>query len=166
MLLGRAATAVDLAALWALRTRAVRGSCAAHYPATVIETWCASAPPASLPVLVNLGSALVAEEDGALAGFAVLDLARGEVDAVFVDPAHQGRGIALDLLRRLDVLAQGRGVQRLFLSASLNAVAFYERAGFTRVRDEVYAHRSGIGIASVFMEKMLLPACDGAAPLR
>jgi GNAT superfamily N-acetyltransferase len=119
-----------------------------------------------LAVLVNLGSAVVAEKDGALAGFAVLDLASGEVDAVFVDPAHQGRGIALDLLRWLEELAQGRGVRRLFLSASLNAVAFYERAGFVRVRDEVYAHRSGIGIASVFMQKMLSPACDGAAPLK
>ena len=115
---------------------------------------------------MNLGTALVAEEDGALAGFAVLDLASGEVDAVFVDPAHQGRGIALDMLRRLEVLAQERGVQRLFLSASLNAVAFYERAGFMRVRDGVYAHRSGIGIASVFMEKVLSSACDGKAPLK
>jgi len=167
MLICRAATAADLAALWPLRTRAVRASCAAHYPATVIETWSASAPPTSLAVLVNLGSAVVAEEeDGALAGFAVLDLASGEVDAVFVEPAYQGRGIARDLLRWLEGLAQGRGVQRLFLSASLNAVAFYERAGFMRVRDEVYAHRSGIGIASVFMEKMLSPACDGAAPLK
>ena len=166
MLICRAATAADLAALWPLRTRPVRASCAAHYPATVIETWSASAPPTSLAVLVNLGSAVVAEEeDGALAGFAVLNLASGEVDAVFVEPAYQGRGIARDLLRWLEGLAQGRGVQRLFLSASLNAVAFYERAGFMRVRDEVYAHRSGIGIASVFMEKMLSPACDGAAPL-
>jgi putative acetyltransferase len=165
MLICRAATAADLAALWPLRTRAVRARCVAHYPATVIETWSASAPPASLAELVNLGSAVVAEEDGKLAGFAVLDLASGEVDAVFVEPRHQGRGIALDLLRWLEGLAQGRGVQRLFLSASLNAVAFYERAGFMRVRDEVYAHCSGIGIASVFMEKMLSPACDGAAPL-
>jgi putative acetyltransferase len=127
MLICRAAIAADLAALWPLRTRAVRASCAAHYPATVIETWSASAPPTSLAVLVNLGSAVVAEEDGALAGFAVLDLASGEVDAVFVEPAYQGRRIARDLLRWLEGLAQGRGVQRLFLSASLNAVAFYER---------------------------------------
>jgi putative acetyltransferase len=102
MLICRAATAADLAALWPLRTRAVRASCSAHYPANVIEIWCASAPPASLVVLVNLGSAVVAEEDGALAGFAVLDLASGEVDAVFVDPAHQGRGIARDLLHWLE----------------------------------------------------------------
>ncbi|MEW7848596.1 GNAT family N-acetyltransferase [Massilia aurea] len=166
MLIYRAASAADIAAMWALRTRAVQARCAAHYPAAVIETWCASAPPASLPRLVEHGSAMVAIDDGRVAGFAVLDLDRGEVDAAFVDPAYQGRGIALDLLRRLEALARGRGLQRLFLSASLNAVAFYERAGFVRVRDEVYAHRSGIGIDSVFMEKMLPPACDGGASIR
>ena len=157
MLNYRAATGADIAAMWALRTRAVQAGCAAHYPAAVIETWCASAPPASLPLLVELGTAMVAIDDGRVVGFAVLDLDCGEVDAAFVDPAQQGRGIALDLLRRLEVLAQQRGLQRLFLSASLNAAAFYERAGFVRVRDEVVAHRSGIGIDSVFMEKMLAP---------
>jgi putative acetyltransferase len=154
MLMQRAATRADLAAMWAVRTRALRAGCSAHYPAAVIDTWSASPAPASLSLHTDAGSAMVAEEEGKVVGFAVLDLGTGEVDAAFVDPAHQGRGIALDLLRRLEVLAQERGLPRLFLSASLNAVPFYERAGFVRLRDEVYPHRSGIGIASVFMEKM------------
>jgi putative acetyltransferase len=156
----RAATQDDLAAMWALRTRALRAGCSAHYPAAVIDTWSASPAPASLAVHAHAGSAVVAEDEGNVVGFAVLDLGTGEVDAAFVDPAHQGRGIALDLLRALETLAQQRGLRRMFLSASLNAVPFYERAGFVRLRDEVYAHRSGIGIASVFMEKMLDPARD------
>jgi putative acetyltransferase len=157
MLIQRAAIRADLAAMWAVRTRALRAGCSAHYPAAVIDIWSASPAPASLALHTDAGSAVVAEEEGNVVGFAVLDLGTGEVDAAFVDPAHQGRGIALDLLRRLEVLAQERGLGRLFLSASLNAVPFYERAGFVRLRDEVYPHRSGIGIASVFMEKMLQP---------
>lgn len=162
----RPAARADLAAMWALRTRAVRAGCAAHYPADAIETWCASPAPASVPLHMDAGGAVLAEEEGAVLGFAVLDLVSGEVDAAFVDPAHQGRGIALDLLRHLETLARERGLRRLFLSASLNAVRFYERAGFVRVRDEVYAHRSGIGIASVFMEKMLDCPRDTAPAVR
>lgn len=155
MLMRRSATTADLAELWELRTRAVRAGCAAHYPAAVIDTWCESAAPASLPLLVRAGGAVVAEEEGTVVGYAVLNLHTGEVDAAFVEPAHQGRGIALQLLGALEALARERCLARMFLSASLNAVPFYERAGFTQVREEIYPHRSGIGIRSVFMEKML-----------
>jgi len=155
MLMRRSATSADLAQLWDVRTRAVRASCTAHYPAAVIDTWCASAAPASLPLLVQSGGAVVAEDEGCVVGYAVLNLHTGEIDAAFVAPAHQGRGIALQLLRQLESLARARGLLRLFLSASLNAVPFYERAGFRQVREEIYPHRSGIGIRSVFMEKLL-----------
>ncbi|WP_229429301.1 GNAT family N-acetyltransferase [Massilia sp. ST3] len=155
MLMQRTATAADLGRLWELRTRAVRATCASHYPPDVIETWCAAAPPVSLPLLVQAGGTVVAEEDGLLIGYAILNQETGEVDAAFVEPAHQGRGIALGLLRELETMARLRGLARMFLSASLNAVPFYERAGFRSVREELYPHRSGIGIRSVFMEKLL-----------
>lgn len=155
MLMRRSATSADLAQLWEVRTRAVRASCADHYPPAVIDTWCASAAPASLPLLVQTGGAVVAEEEGRVVGYAVLNVTTGEIDAAFVEPSHQGRGIALQLLRQLETLARGRGLLRMFLSASLNAVPFYERAGFRQVREEIYPHRSGIGIRSVFMEKLL-----------
>ena len=47
---------------------------------------------------------------------------------------------------------------RLHLSASLNAVPFYRAAGFVALREEAYAHPSGISLASVAMEKVLAPA--------
>lgn len=155
MLRQRTATSADLDDLWALRTRAVRATCASHYPPEVIDTWCATAAPASLPLLIQAGGAVVAEDDGQVLGYAILNTATGEVDAAFVEPAHQGKGIALALVRALEGLALARGLPRMFLSASLNAVPFYERAGFRAVREEVYPHRSGIGIRSVFMEKPL-----------
>ena len=129
----RQALVADIAALWELRTRAVRVSCASHYAPEVIEAWCAAAPPDRLPRLPETG----------------------ELDAAFVDPAEQGRGIAGRLLAALDAMARERGLHRLFLSASLNALPFYERAGYVAVRRETYPHRSGIGLESVFMEKTL-----------
>ena len=141
--------------MWTLRTRAVRLSCASHYPPDVLDAWCASPPPERLPGLVEAGGALVAEEDGKMLGYAILDLDSGEVDAVFVDPGQQGRGIAMGLLAALEAMAVARGVRGLYLSASLNAVPFYECAGFVSVREETYPHRSGLGLRSMFMAKML-----------
>lgn len=151
----RRAEAADLPALWELRTRAIRGGCAGHYPPDVIETWCASAPPEKIAALIAAGGVLVEEEDGRLLGYAILDLDTGELDAAFVEPAQQGRGIARRLLGALDAMAQRHGLRRLFLSSSLNAVPAYERAGYVALRRESYPHRSGIALESVFMEKTL-----------
>lgn len=41
----------------------------------------------------------------------------------------------------------------LLLSASLNAVPFYQRCGFRALREESYPHPSGIPLASVRMQR-------------
>lgn len=151
----RAAGPDDLPVLWELRTRAVAHGCAAHYPESVLATWLAASAPESLPRLLSAGGGVVAKEAGRLLGYAVLDAASGEVDAVFVEPGAQGRGVGALLIKALEEMAQRAGRERLFLSASLNAVPFYRRAGFHAVREEMYPHRSGIAIASVYMEKQI-----------
>jgi GNAT superfamily N-acetyltransferase len=151
----RPAVPNDLEPLWELRTRAVAHACAAHYSEELMSVWLASPPPAALLDLLARGGGLVAEEQGRMLGYAVLDAASGEVEAAFVEPAQQGRGIGALLLRSLEDAARAAGCDRLYLSASLNAVPFYARAGFVAVREELYPHRSGIGIPSVFMEKRL-----------
>lgn len=151
----RPATEADLPELWSLRTRAVRLGCASHYPPAVIATWCAAPPPASMPLLLRAGGGVVMEEQGQAVGYAVLDADSGEVDAVFVEPSWHGQGIGQDLLRAVEALARDNGLDKLFLSASLNALPFYERAGFRALRERMVPHRSGIPIRSVLMEKRL-----------
>lgn len=155
MFIQRMTTEAELADLWSLRTRAVRIGCASHYPPEIIATWSAAPPPATLPLLVRGGGGIVAEEEGRALGYAVLDVDTGEVDAVFVDPAAHGRGVGRALLQSLEAMAREAGLDRLFLSASLNAVAFYERAGFRALRERMVPHRSGIAIRAVVMEKRL-----------
>jgi len=157
----RRAEPADLAGLWELRTRAIRAGCTSHYPGEVIDAWCAAAPPARLPALIAAGGALLIEENGRILGYAILDLASGEIDAAFVEPACQGRGIARRLLAALEAMAVAHGLRRLFLSSSLNAVPAYERAGFVAMRRESYPHRSSIELDSVFMEKTLPCAWHG-----
>jgi GNAT superfamily N-acetyltransferase len=111
--------------------------------------------PASMPRMAEAGWALAAEDEGGLVGYAMVDLELGEVDAVFVDPAHQGRGIGRRLLRALEEMAAAHGYGRVFLTASLNAVPFYRSAGYDPVRDELHDHRSGLKIPAVYMEKHL-----------
>lgn len=148
----------DINALWALRTVAVRISCATHYAPEQITVWTASPVPDSYAAMLAAGGGVVAMQGEAIAGYAMLDADKQEVDAVFVDPARAGLGIGKRLLAALEQLARGRGIARLHLSASLNAVPFYAAAGFTALREQAYAHPSGISLASVAMEKALAVA--------
>ncbi|WP_426070314.1 GNAT family N-acetyltransferase [Janthinobacterium sp. DSP2-3-3] len=154
----RPALPADIAALWALRTVAVRVSCATHYAPEQIAVWTASPVPPAYATMLSAGGGIVAMQDQAIAGYAMLDVIKHEVDAVFVDPARAGLGIGKHLLAALEQLARGRGIGRLHLSASLNAVPFYTAAGFTALREEAYAHPSGISLACVAMEKALAAA--------
>jgi GNAT superfamily N-acetyltransferase len=78
------------------------------------------------------GRGWVVETDGRIVAFAVGSAVDGNIWALFVDPAHEGRGHG----RRLhDTMVQwlwSRGLDRLWLSTTPNTRAqrFYEVAGW------------------------------------
>ncbi|AWH21042.1 GNAT family N-acetyltransferase [Stenotrophomonas sp. ZAC14D2_NAIMI4_6] len=148
----RTGTTDDVATLWALRTRCVRETCSSHYPPEVIAPWSTSPPPSQYARLLGQGGCVVAEDaQGTLLGFGVFDSDANEVDALFVDPGRGGQGIGQALMQRL--LAMADPTREVVLSASLNAVAFYQRQGFVADREELYPHPSGVALASVRMHR-------------
>lgn len=82
---------------------------------------------------------LVAERDGAVAGFGEWDDVddtgedTAELVACYVHPDHQGAGVGAALVERMHEEMRAAGFERVELTASLNAVAFYERRGYDRV---------------------------------
>ena len=78
--------------------------------------------------------------NGELVGFAAVSIARREVRAVYVDPSAAGAGVGARLLQRVERFARALAVPTLHLAATLNAVGFYERHGWTL--DEVSIHPS------------------------
>jgi GNAT superfamily N-acetyltransferase len=78
------------------------------------------------------GRTYVAEEDGALVGFATWLEAGGvfELEDLFVDPGWRRRGIAAALVGRIAEVLRARGVQRLEVTANPHAMGLYRAAGF------------------------------------
>lgn len=146
----------DIPKLWALRTRAVKLTCASHYSAEQIEVWSASPAPESYLRLVVTQGALIAEDEGQLLGYGILDRQTGEVIAVFVEPGQDGKGVGRLLMQGLEAIAAEEHYTRLYLFSSLNAADFYRAMGFVAIRDEAYAHPSGIALRSLYMEKALV----------
>jgi GNAT superfamily N-acetyltransferase len=79
------------------------------------------------------GRTYVAEEDGAVAGFASWAETDGtiELEDLFVDPDYMRRGIATALLNRIADILRAWGVDRLAVTANPHALGFYRAAGFT-----------------------------------
>jgi len=81
---------------------------------------------------IALGEVLVAEVDGAIAGFAVVvdQEDKAELDGLFVEPALWRLGIGKALVNEAVRLARDRGLSLMTVVANPAAQDFYERCGF------------------------------------
>lgn len=163
MALVRRAEIEDARAIRLVHTEAVRALCAGHYAPAEIEAWVAPRPATHYDKAIRGKEFYVAAVGGRVVGFAVLNQDAGEVEAVYVSPRVARCGTGLSLLRALEARALAHGLTSLHLCASLNAVGFYERAGFAR--GELTAHRlpGGVEIACVRMTKGLAESAGGGS---
>ena len=95
----------------------------------------------------------MAEEGDVIVGFGVLNQESAEVEAVYVRPEADRRGIGLEVLGKLEERAGALGLGELRLNASLNAVPFYEKAGYVAQAESKYRLATGVEIACVPMVK-------------
>ena len=95
-------------------------------------------------------------------GFGVLNQLIAEVEAVYVDPEAGRRGIGLEVLLKLEERARALGLRVLRLNASLNAVPFYERAGYVARAQSKYRLLTGVEIACVPMVKAVTLESDAS----
>lgn len=124
----------------------VRSLCLGAYTAAEIEAWLREREPAGFRHAMTKGgeTMLVAERDGAVAGFA--SIKRTVLFGLFVDPAS-GRGAGQPLLQAAEDEVRRRGGAFLSLEATLNAVPFYRRHGCMRqARSTVRRGRRDLGV--------------------
>lgn len=84
------------------------------------------------PLLGERGKGWVAELAGDIVGFAIADLSRANVWALFVDPVFEGRGIGRALHDRMMDWLFAAGADRVWLStdACTRAERFYRAASW------------------------------------
>ena len=151
----RLANAAEIPVLRELRNRAAWAGCTVAYTHEQLERWLAGPLPDRFAALVDAGTVFVAEDGARPVGYGALNVATCEVEAVFVEPEASGRGVGKALLQALEAMARVRGLARLTLSASLNAVPFYSAAGYEALRNEDFRLASGAVLACVVMHKRL-----------
>jgi N-acetylglutamate synthase-like GNAT family acetyltransferase len=85
--------------------------------------------------LIESGNSLVAERDGAVAGFAMwrpIGEITAEVDGLFVDPTCWRRGVGSALMTALAQTVVATGLRQLYVIAGPGSADFYRRGGFAR----------------------------------
>jgi GNAT superfamily N-acetyltransferase len=145
----------DRAGICAVHVRAIRETCGRAYSPEQVSAWSGLLSPDSYTAVLKERFLLVATDEGVIVAFGQLDRATGEVDAVYVRPDRQREGIGRRVLGALEAEARKSGIRTLELSATLNALSFYEAAGYTRRRPTVHRLPTGAELECVRMDKEL-----------
>ncbi len=151
----RKARADDAQAVHTLRNRAIRAQSRGFYTDEAIALWTAGEIASNRFGQAVAQSFYVAELDGRVQACGAVDAASGKLDAIFVDPAHMRKGLGSAMLRHLEQIAVTHAISVLHLEATLNAVVFYSRSGFVRVRDCQYQSPRGFALDCVVMHKQV-----------
>jgi len=158
MLTIRNAQPEDCEAIRNVHITAVKGIRTSLYTPEELQSWAVPKKPESYEESIRTKEFFVADEDGVILGFSVLNRETAEIEAVYVSPQASRRGIGLELIRTLEERAIALGLEVLRLNASLNAVPFYLRAGFMAEAESKYRLSTGLEIACVPMVKLMSQA--------
>src|SRR4029077_8833979 len=113
-----------------LHKASVRALCAGAYSPGQIEAWLAPRVPQNYRNAMTVGgeTMFVAQRAEAVVGFA--SIKASVLMGLYVDP-DGGRGAGRILLQAVEAHARSNGAAVLTLQATLNAVPFYRRRGFS-----------------------------------
>lgn len=151
----RNASQVDRESIRTIHTRAVREISGNYYTPKEIRHWLESLGPDIYGNTSGTDEFIVAEHRESVIGFGLIDCASSLIVGIYVSPDYVRRGIGTMILRELERVAARRGVMTLQLCASLNALPFYENAGYGH--HILMKHRlpGGVELTCVYMTKKL-----------
>jgi putative acetyltransferase len=95
----------------------------------------------------------VAEKDGHIVGFGQL-ASNGHIGCFYCDQAYQRCGIGRQIYQVIHQQALTLGITYLFVEASITALPFFRKLGFTIVKEQLVFYRGEI-LTNYAMEKIL-----------
>lgn len=152
----RDAVEADRDAVARVHADAIRHAVSDRYATAQVEAWAGVPSTQRYGDAARSGRVFVAEEGGRVVGYGQFDVATGEVEATYVLPGHQGRGVGRALLAEAERRARRAGFDSIFVSASLNALEFYAHAGFEPQVPRFYELPGGLHLECMFMIKPLV----------
>ncbi|AEH38026.1 GNAT family N-acetyltransferase [Halopiger xanaduensis] len=168
----REATAGDAPTIADIHAAAIRERGSNVYDEHQLEAWLANVHPERYPIDEAGFRVLVAEvgrddfddrdDSDDLVGFGLLDLEpsaygsdTGRIKSIYVRPDAARTGVGTALLDRLEAAAREAGLEQLALTASENAIEFYERQGYEGIDTRTLEMEDGVTLPALRMRKRL-----------
>jgi putative acetyltransferase len=126
----RKATLQDCEAMCEIHVSSIRELGKSHYSKAEIDAWSRGRTPKRYQKHISESYVIIAEHKGAAVGFGTLDPRAGEIVQLYIQPEYARKSIGAQILEELFTKALGAGHHEVYLIASLNAEAFYSKAGF------------------------------------
>lgn len=112
------------------------------YDHSQVAAWASFADDlAEFSSLIFKGYTILAEVSGIIASFGQL-YPDDHVSLIYTLPGYNRRGIASDVYMELEIIAKGKGVDKLHTEASLIARPFFSKHGFKVIEKEVKIWKS------------------------
>ena len=136
----RKASSSETEALYALRARSFELSCRADYSPGALQTLMWGYDPVEFASAIEAGNITVLEMNSRIAGYVWIERTYGK--ELVVDPAFWGKGAGKKLLLEGIRILTSQSSDDIEIFATLNAINFYRRYGFTPGERIEVAHRT------------------------
>jgi len=144
----RLAKTSDCQAIFDIHVESAKKLCI-YYSPSIIEGWFNGRTPEGYKKGIDKKEIYVCEHNGKIKGFS--HIVPGEIFGLFVDPDFARTGIGTALLKHGLEIAKKGWTDPIKLESTLNAVPFYEKYGFRKIKETV-CKRNNTVIPIVLME--------------
>ncbi len=139
--------------LMQIHEKSIRGLCTKEYSPAQLDIWSSGSVEGYEKLIANCPLCLVDEDDGQLTGFVALRRNRS-IWQLYVLPEHARKGVGKALLGKAEQYLSSQGDTRAVAEASLTAIGFYKRCGYTVVSQSKVVFGS-VELDVVLVEKPL-----------
>ncbi len=151
----RKATYQDCNALCEIHVSAIRELGKTHYSQAEVDAWSRGRTPERYEKHIRERQVVVAQHRSIPVGFGTLDLTTGAVMQLYVKAEYARKRIGSQILEELLSIARAAGLREVHCISSLNAEAFYTKAGFQSGQKCKHRFRDGGEIDCIAMRKLL-----------
>ena len=136
--------------------KSVYGLCKDFYTEEQMKVWTGMFSAKIGEGLVNPDNiGIVVIEKSSIVGYGFFNKKDKEVKGIYLIPDVAQKGVGYKILSELESIAKEYGLDELVLNSTLNAVAFYEKCGYTKVRNELLQLTDECKLPCVHMTKSL-----------